>query len=145
MRGARRGSPGRRGGGELYPDPIGGEVWSGQGRAAYELAGLREGRLFFFFSFFFRTGVRGFNKAGNDYIKIRGNEDFYLFLKLLFPFSSTKRFRGAVPWCALSSAHTYQTKKISMHVRTCIRRPDSFPGWSIELLAFANRLFAPTV
>ena len=28
-------------------------------------------------------------------------------------------------------------------VRTCMRRPGYFPGWNIELLAFASCLFAP--
>ena len=50
----------------------------------------------------------------------------------------------AVPCRALSSVQV-KIRKISTYVRSCMRRPGCFPGRSMELLAFASRLLAPSV
>ena len=44
-------------------------------------------------------------------------------------------------WCRAVLSLSYMQKK--KYVRTCMRHPGCFPGWSMELLALASRLFAP--
>ena len=107
--------------------------WWREGRAAYER--LREALLF---DFLFLTGARCSNEARNNYI---GGDGDFLFLFSNFRFHFHCFCGAAVPCCACSF-RTYQNKKKSMYVRTCMRRPGWFPGWSMELLAFASRQVA---
>ena len=82
------------------------------------------------------------NQAGNIYVRgdLNGTGIFFLLFQI-FVLSFLSFLRCFTFLCFL--IRTHQKKKLSMHVRTCMRPPGLFPECSMELLTFTSRLFAP--
>ena len=135
-RGGRRGSLRQRGR-KALPGPESVARWSREGRAACKTEKNSAVR------FLLLDRRKVFQSRGNTYT--RGDGDVFFLWIFRFHFHC---LCGVVPGCAFSSVNTKNSKKMYTtwgYARTYgMRRSGCFPGSSMELLASASRLFAPS-
>ena len=113
--------------------------WSREGRAAYEA----ETEKLWSSTFFFLTGASCSNQAENNHM--RGDGDYFLNSDLFGSIFIV--FAALLCRAVLSLSYVQHIKRSKYPTRDMYARTACgvglFPGWSMELLAFANRLFAP--